>query len=392
MDGPLNGGKITSGFQWRKHAKNEIMGRRNNYMTTENIVPEVQNEEMAGSTGCLGQVGWFLSGAVLPMASLSYYRKAAQKSVGSAILFFVFFTVILSTLSTISLAVGMFSIVGEIKQSFEDGTIPEITIRNGVAEVEGKQPYIMVNEADADGNRMFLGIDTTGQIISIDESYYYQGFLLTRTELHMLTPRNGYQVVPLSDLNAAFEKDPILINGQTMSQAWGVMTTILVIVAFIFLVLWHTVVRLMFIAMIALIFWGIVTLIKPNTGFGPIIITGLYALVPAIYASHLLSRSDLTFPGLQTLLFLIFWVIGLVVNLVDVPFFNGERPPRLFTALIGLPMLFLFILDIFWQFPSPYDLVSLWVVAILTVFVLTAVRLFFRFQDQKSLPTSSPVP
>jgi hypothetical protein len=359
-------------------------------MTAENIVPQVQSEEIPAGPGCLSQVGWFLSGAVLPMASLSYYRKAAQKSVGSAILFFVFFTVVLSTLSTISLAVGMFSAIGEIKQAFDDGTFPEITITNGVAEVDGQQPYIMVNDVDADGNPMFLGIDTTGEITSMDESYYYQGFLLTRTELHMLTPRNGYQVLPLSELNTAFEKDPIIINGETMSQAWGVMTIIFVIVAFIFLVLWFTVVRLMFIAMVALVFWGIVTLIKPNTGFGPVIITGLYALVPAIYVSHLLSRSDFTFPGVQTLLLLIFWVIGLVVNLVDVPFFSEERPLRLFTVLIGLPMLFLFILDLFWQFPAPYDIVALWVVSFLTVLVLAAVRLFFRFQDQKPVQSVMP--
>jgi predicted membrane channel-forming protein YqfA (hemolysin III family) len=144
--------------------------------------------------------------------------------------------------------------------------------------------------------------------------------------------------------------------------------------------------------MIALIFWGIVTLLRPNTGFGPIIITGLYALVPAIYLSHLLSRSGFTFPGVQTVLLLIFWVIGLAVVFVNITFFSEERPLRLFTALLGLPMLFLLILDLFWQFPSPYDLISLWGVTVLSVLVLAGVCLFFRFQDQKSLPPSSPAP
>jgi hypothetical protein len=113
-------------------------------MTTENIIaPEVQIEEKkAGGPGCLGQVGWFLSGAVLPMGSLSYYRKASQKSVGSAILFFILFTLALSTLSTINVAVNMFSAIKGIQQSYADGEIPEITIANGVAEVSGKQPWI----------------------------------------------------------------------------------------------------------------------------------------------------------------------------------------------------------------------------------------------------------
>jgi len=129
--------------------------------------------------------------------------------------------------------------------------------------------------------------------------------------------------------------------------------------------------------------WGIVTLIKPNTGFGPIIITGLYAIVPAIYFSHLFSRSSFSFPGLQTFLLLVFWVIGLVVNFADIKFFSDDRPLRLWTALIGLPMLLLYILDIFWQFPHPYDTIALWAVTLLTGLVLAGLRLFFRFKGQQ---------
>lgn len=361
-------------------------------MTTENIVPEVQQveEKQQAGTGCLGQVAWFLSGAVLPVASLSYYRKAAQKSVGSAILFFVLFTVIISTLSTISMAVNLFSGIDSIKQAFEDGEIPEITITHGIAEASGSQPFIILDGEDVNGQTMFVGVDTSGKITELDPDQYYQGFLLTKTDLHMITPQNGYQVVPLSEFNTAFEKDPIIINGQTVSQAWGLVSTGIVILAFIFLFLWHTVVRLMIIAMIALVFWGIVTLIRPNTGFGPVIISGLYAIVPAIYFSHLLSRSNFTFPGVQTFLLLVFWLIGLVVNFAEVKFFSDERPLRLWVALLGLPMLFLFILDIFWQFPSPYDLMALWIVSFLTVLALVALRLFFRFQDQKPVQATLP--
>lgn len=38
-----------------------------------------------------------------------------------------------------------------------------------------------------------------------------------------------------------FEKDPIIINAQTTSQAWAFVSMIVVILAFIFLVAWHTV-------------------------------------------------------------------------------------------------------------------------------------------------------
>ena len=352
-------------------------------MINENMVSESQVEKKENGAGCLGELGWFFSGAVLPMGSFTYYRKAAQKSVGSAILFFVIFTLVISTLATINVAVSAFSVIRTIQQSFVDGKIPEITISNGIAEVSGEQPFIMIDGSDSNGQSMLVAVDTTGKIREIDTSRYSQGFLLTRTELHMVSLQNGYQAFPLREFNVAFNQDPIIINAQTMSQAWVIMSTVLVILAFVFLVLWYTVVRLMIISMIALILWGIVTLIKPNTGFGPIIITGLYAIVPAIYFSHLFSRSSFSFPGLQTFLLLVFWVIGLVVNFADIKFFSDDRPLRLWTALIGLPMLLLYILDIFWQFPHPYDTIALWVVTLLTGLVLTGLRLFFRFKDQQ---------
>ncbi len=349
----------------------------------ENMITESQVENKESGSGCLGQLGWLFSGAVLPMGSFTYYRKAAQKSVGSAILFFIIFTLAISTLTTINVAVNAFSVIGPIQQAFADGEIPEITISNGIAEVSGEQPFIMLDGTDSSGQSMLVAVDTTGKLKKIDTNQYDQGFLLTRTDLHVVTLQNGYQVVPLSDLSSAFNQDPIIINAQTTSQAWGVMSAILVLLAFVFLVLWHTVVRLMIISMYALIIWGIVTLIRPNTGFGPIIITGLYAIVPAIYLSHLLSRSSFTFPGVQTFFLLTFWVTGLVVNFANIKFFTDEKPPHVWTALIGLPMLFLYIVDIFWQFPSPYDTIALWVVSLLTGLVLIGVRLYFRFKDQK---------
>jgi hypothetical protein len=351
----------------------------------ENMITEAQVEKKENGAGCLGQLGWFFSGAVLPIGSFSYYRNAAKKSVGSAILFFVFFTFAISALITINVAVKVFSVIGTIQQAFTDGKIPEITISNGTAEVSGEQPSILVNGADANGQTILIAIDTTGKIKKIDTSRFKQGFLLTRTDLHVVTLQNGYQVLPLSEINTMFNRDPIIINAQTTSQAWAVMSTIMVLLAFVFLVLWHTVVRLMIISMFALIIWGIVSLIRPNTGFGPIIITGLYAIVPAIYISHLLSRSNITFPGVQTFFLFVFWATGLVVNFAKFKFFTDEHPQRLWTALIGLPMLIVYIVDIFWQFPSPYGIAALWVVSLLTGLVLIGLRLYFRFADQKSL-------
>lgn len=361
-------------------------------MTTENIVPEVPVvEKNLNGSGCLGLLGWFFSGAVLPFGSFTFYRKATQKSVGNVILFFTAFTLFISTLSTINLGVKLFSMITDIQDSYTSGKIPEITIAGGVAEVKGEQPFYLVNGRSNNSNRnIVIVVDTTGEITEIDTSRYDQGILLTRDELQVYNPQqNGYQRMPLYQLNTMFNRDPIIINAQTVSQAWGIMSLGLVILAFLWFVFWYIIVRLMIISTIALILWGIVSLIKPNTGFGPVIITGLYAIVPAIYLSYLFHRSGFTLPGVQTFFLLVFWFIGLLVNLLDIKFFTEEHPLRLWTAWLGLPMLILFVADIFFQFSSPYGPIALWVITVLTLLGLIGSRVYFRFKDQ--IPPSQPV-
>lgn len=346
----------------------------------------LQEQELdtpAKGDGCLGQVGWFLSGSVLPFSSLAYYRKAAQRSVGSAIFFFLFFTVAISTLVTINMAVDLFSGIRSIRQAYANGEVPAITISNGIAEVDGQQPYIFVDGTDDTGRNIFVGVDTTGVYTEIDETVYYQAVLITKTDLHVVTPQNGYQVLPLSELNASFETDPIIINADTVSQAWGVFSIVIVVFALFFLILWNTIVRLMLILMIALLLWGIVTLLRPKTGFEPIIITGLFAIVPAIYLSYLFKRAGLGFPGLQTFFLLVFWTIGLLSNFLNVKFTAEDRPLHLWTALIGIPVLIVYIVDIFVNFPSPYGVAALWAVSLITGAVIVGLRLFLRFKDKK---------
>ena len=104
-------------------------------------------------TGCLGQIGWLFSGFVMPLGSFTFYRQAARKSVGGAILFFLVFTLTISLLASLGIGKTLLSVGAEIKTAFEDGTIPKIVIRDGLAEVEGRQPSILVDEFDRTGSR-----------------------------------------------------------------------------------------------------------------------------------------------------------------------------------------------------------------------------------------------
>ncbi|MEW6403506.1 MAG: hypothetical protein AB1649_17045, partial [Chloroflexota bacterium] len=90
----------------------------------------------------------------------------------------------------------------------------------------------------------------------------------------------------------------------------------------------------------------------------------------------------------QTAFLVLFWTFGLIVSFVDTEFFKADRPLRLWTALIGLPMLILFVVDSIWEIPSPAGPIALWVVTLFTGFVLVGLRLFFRFKDQT--PAQAP--
>ncbi len=345
--------------------------------------------EKRSSPGFLHDLAWFFSGAVLPMGSLSFYRQAARRRVGVALLFFFILTIFITLLTTLNVAVSMSTLVKDIHAAYQQGKIPSITISNGIAQVQGPQPAIFLDDVTSNG-AMLIAVDTTGQITEIDQSRYTQGILLTRTELHLLNPGQPYQRLPLSELNAAFGTDPLVINEQTVSTAWVTFSAILTVLVFIALVLWNSVVRLMFIAMLALILWGIGTLLRPQIGYGPFIITGLYAIVPAIYISYLLSRSQVSFPGLQTILLLVFWAAGLVGALSNEKFFAMDLPPRLWTALLGVPMLLWLVIDVFVKLPSPAGPIILWAVVILTGTALVAVRLFFHLTAMQSAPPVLP--
>jgi len=331
------------------------------------------------SGGLLQQIGLFLGGLVLPLGSLTFYRKVSQQRVAVALLFFLLFTTGISFLITLNVGKDLWPVQGEIQKAFDQGKFPEITIRNGLAQVKGDQTQVLIDQ-----DTMFVAIDMTGQYTGIDRTKYTQGFLLTQDTLVFLSQNGQYRSLPLSQFNEVFNQDPIVINAQTTVQFWQAFTLITVIVVFLALLVWSTLLRLMYVAMLALIIWAVISLFRPKAGFGPVIISGLYALVPAIYLTYLFDLAKLSFPGLQTLLLLPFWVIGLMASFSGADFFR-ERSLRLWRAVIGLPLLLLLMVDIF--VPYQYEAGIAWALAVLTFLALLGVGLVTR----GSGPAPAPV-
>lgn len=345
---------------------------------TPPVTPSRPAPDQAQSGGCLSELGWLAAGWVLSCFSPTFYYRAARRRVGSAILFFVVFGLAITGLQTLGLVRGLVQAGLEIRRAFEAGDFPEITISGGEAEVSGPQPRVLLDDPD-----VLVVLDTTGQYTEIDRGRYASGFLLTRTTLSFLNQQGQYQEISLSDLQQALDTDPIVLNGETATTYWTVFAAIVSLAGLVFLAVWNTVVRLAYLALIALVLWGVAALIRPGTGFGPVLATGLYALVPAEYARFLLSEVRFGFLGLFTLLLLPLWAAALAAALIPrtpapasnsaADYFRAEHPLRFWRALIALPLLTDFALEIIFDWKLWY---VTWALAFLTLIALAAISLW----------------
>lgn len=130
------------------------------------------------------------------------------------------------------------------------------------------------------------------------------------------------------------------------------------------------------------------SLFRLNTGFGPVIVSGIYSLVPAIYISHLFSRAGLYIPCLQTLLFLSAWIVALFITFSPMDFFARERPPRLWRAWLGVPFLLVLAVDLILTFK--YGEIVSWVLFILTGIALVIAGVIPLLRTGQASPTEPP--
>jgi len=284
------------------------------YLASQNQVNTQKNRE-----GFASRLLFFLKGFVYSCFSGSFYRQAVRKRLLSAVVFFLVFTFLMTVISTAQLAFNLYQAGDEIRAAYARGEIPVIEIRDGVAYVEGDQPFVWASK------RRIVAIDTTGTIRRIDTDAYSEGLLLTRTELHALN-KDGYQVIPLRALHESFG-NPIILDESHVLQLWQKFLLVVVLVAFIAIGIWNALIRFMYLTLLGLVIWGIVSL-KRKIGFAPILITGLYAVVPVIYLRFVLGLIHIDFPGLYTLLLLVAWGLALWAVLRTLPGEAPEPPPE----------------------------------------------------------------
>jgi hypothetical protein len=312
---------------------------------------------------------WKLYGAgfVLSGCSPSLYYHATRRWLITAVVFFVLFGLTLSSVETWRIANDMRPFRDDVNAAFDDGKFPAITIADGEAIVHGPEPFIVV-----DDGRNLIVLDTTGEYTGaeLESGRYESGNILTKTKLYSLDDQGDVQILPL-DLPFLISRN-IEINANLAQR----IVTYVQVLIFSGLAFWHVGMGLVYITLLAFVVWGVVSLAQRHVDFGTVLATGLYAIVPATYAHYLLDRVRIDFFGMFTLLLLVAWAIGLVAAAGERhpgDFLRGKRPLRPWRALLGIPMLVLFILDVVFKWTHGAAIV--WIAAIVTYLLLFGIEI-----------------
>lgn len=281
------------------------MDQEMNFDLDKELTPEGPPESFTD------KLTWFFKGFIFPLWSRDFYKQAAARRMGAALVFLLGFALLQTIVTTTSIANNLFTFGREIEAAYQKGEIPDMRIENGAASVSGTGKYLIEN------NRQFFGIDTTGELQRIDTSRFSEGLLLTRTEIHFVN-EDGYQVLLLSDLNDTFG-NPIILDGASVSRLWSGAAVFISVAVLFGGFLFYSFGRFAYLALLGLLVWGAASLGKKQVNFAPIMITGIYANVPATYAMFILRKAGLTFCGLGVMILLLIWGLAVASVLKNPP-------------------------------------------------------------------------
>ncbi|MEJ2411987.1 MAG: DUF1189 family protein [Anaerolineales bacterium] len=256
-----------------------------------------------GKEGAADKLIWLLKGFVYPIWNRPYYLEAVMRGMGLTLVFLLFFALLQTIVATTTVASSLSRFSTEIERAYVSGEIPDIRIENGIASTSGSGKYLIAN------NRQLVGVDTTGATPAIDTNQFSEGILLTRTEIHLVN-EDGYQVIPLTDLNQTFG-NPIVLDSASVTKLWSRIAVFIDLAVFFGGFLFYSVGRFIYLVMLGLVVWAAASLSRNGVDFAPVLITGIFANVPTTYLIFLLRNIGFTFFGLRALLLFGIWGIAM---------------------------------------------------------------------------------
>lgn len=343
----------------------------NNAIEKEPLTVEIKRRQDQPSLAEL-----YLAGPVLSICSPSFYRHAVKRSAFAAFGFFVLFALLLAILQTAQVTADFGDARAAIDEAFTSGRIPEVTVENGVATVHAPQPFVAVD----DGHTLIV-LDTTGLYTGRElvEGGYESGLILTRDAVYGFDDQGRPSHMTLRELSFIFPF-PIRFNAALVKS----FIDLAQFFVFTGLFIWRAVLGPLYIVLLGLAVWGLASIMKKNVGYSAVLITGFFAAIPALYGEYLMARIDADVFLLYTLLLLIVWTVALVAAVGTRrpgDLLRGERALRAWRALIGVPMLVIFALDVIYSWDRGPTIV--WVTAAVTIAILLVVGYLTGMRTEK---------
>ena len=339
--------------------------------------------ESSAPTGEPTMLGWIAAGFVLPCFSLDFYRRGVRRGSGLAIGFFMVFALAVTLVQTLRVGASLFTAGQDMQRAYVEGRVPTLIIQGGVASSDPARPFIISEEGG-----VFVAVDTTGAIRSIDRTRYAQGILLTRAAIHLLN-QGEYQTVPIIQLQQMLQMDPIILDAPGVARLWQRLTLWVTGIVFGVMMLANLLIWFIFIAVVTGLVRLLVGLLGWRGGYGEAISVGLYAAVPAVYVAYLLGLLGFRFTGLQVLVQIVVMLIVFLSGAGEAaqPGLELRAPLHAWRALIGLPFLAALVLDA--ATPWPDRAIVMWALTLVTVLAIVIVSFV---PGQKPAPPAPQAP
>jgi len=264
----------------------------------------------AKASGCLVGIGQFAVSWILPCFSPWFYAGAMRRRARQAVGFFIIFSLLLTIWQSVIAANLIYRTTNQsliyIANAYAAGQVPTIVISHGIAEAYGPQPQVLVTDAP-----VLVATDIAGTLPPVDRERYLYGCVLTRTSLRVWY-QGFYEELSLEGLQQLTGLDPVVIVSSTVSNYGALLATALWLAVSILLFVWNTLAQFGFVLVVGLLIAGVLSLARPAARFRPVLVAGLYALVPATYLSLILTRG-FGYPGLALVLLIPIWAVALLL-------------------------------------------------------------------------------
>lgn len=235
-------------------------------------------------TGLAHSVVRFLAGWIAPCFNPFFYAEAVRRNrLRGPLTFFVVFALAVTALQGTLFMLAALQAVGVAGQTvaalFAQGVLPSITIQDGVAKLDG--PLAL----DLDSNPpVFLGVDVAGTEARINKQRYVHGVLIGPVQSEVMVARISL-MVSHRDVQTFFGLNPLVLDATTITQHMAYAATWAMGAVVVGLVVVNMLLPLVYVAVVSAAVGSVLGALRTGLGGKSVLLVGLYAVVPATYAS-----------------------------------------------------------------------------------------------------------